>query len=270
MAGDFFDGKVAIVTGGSQGIGAATVRALAARGANVVINYVSSADLAEALRDEIGGADGDRAITVQADLSAGEAEKLARAALDKWGRIDGLVNNAGKTAFANHEDLDALSADDFLDIYRLNVVGAYEMIRAVTPTMQEQGSGAIVNVTSVAAHYGIGSSVAYAASKGALLTMTYSLARALAPEIRVNAISPGYVGTGWFTNRLGEEAKLAIDRHFEETTPLRRAGTAEDIADMIVPLLDDASRHMTGQAIVVDAGSHLDVGSSRRKGKEEL
>ncbi|MGP1352167.1 MAG: SDR family NAD(P)-dependent oxidoreductase [Parasphingopyxis sp.] len=261
---DFFEGKVAIVTGGSQGIGAATVRALAARGAKVVINYVSSADLAEALQDEIG----EHAIAVQADLGAGEAEKLAKAALDKWGRIDGLVNNAGKTAFANHEDLDALSAEDFLDIYRLNVVGAYEMIRAVAPTMQEQGSGAIVNITSVAAHYGIGSSVAYAASKGALLTMTYSLARALAPEIRVNAISPGYVGTGWFTNRLGEEAKLAIDKHFEETTPLRRAGTAEDIADMIVPLLDEASRHMTGQAIVVDAGSHLDVGSSRRKGKE--
>ncbi|MEM8697056.1 MAG: glucose 1-dehydrogenase [Pseudomonadota bacterium] len=261
---DFFEGKVAIVTGGSQGIGAATVRALAARGAKVVINYVSSADLAEAVRDEIG----ENAIAVQADLSAGEAEKLAKAALDKWGRIDGLVNNAGKTAFANHEDLDALSAEDFLDIYRLNVVGAYEMIRAVAPTMQDQGSGAIVNVTSVAAHYGIGSSVAYAASKGALLTMTYSLARALAPEIRVNAISPGYVGTGWFTNRLGEEAKLAIDKHFEETTPLRRAGTAEDIADMIVPLLDEASRHVTGQAIVVDAGSHLDVGSSRRKGRQ--
>lgn len=261
---DFFEGKVAIVTGGSQGIGAATVRALAARGAKVVINYVSSADLAEALQDEIG----EHAIAVQADLGAGEADALAKAALDKWGRIDGLVNNAGKTAFANHEDLDALSAEDFLDIYRLNVVGAYEIIRAVAPTMQEQGSGAIVNITSVAAHYGIGSSVAYAASKGALLTMTYSLARALAPEIRVNAISPGYVGTGWFTNRLGEEAKLAIDKHFEETTPLRRAGTAEDIADMIVPLLDESSRHMTGQAIVVDAGSHLDVGSSRRKGKE--
>lgn len=261
---DFFEDKVAIVTGGSQGIGAATVRALAARGARVAINYASSQDLAEQLRDEIG----EKAIAVQADLASSQAGKLAEAVLAKWGRVDLLVNNAGRTTFANHEDLDALSADDFLDIYRLNVVGAYEMIRAVAPSMQANGAGAIVNVTSVAAHFGIGSSVAYAASKGALLTMTYSLARALAPEIRVNAISPGYVGTGWFTNRLGEEAKQAIDRHFEETTPLRRAGTAEDIADMIVPLLDDASRHMTGQAIIVDAGSHLDVGSSRRKGKD--
>ncbi|MCA1748024.1 MAG: SDR family NAD(P)-dependent oxidoreductase [Parasphingopyxis sp.] len=261
---DFFEDKVAIVTGGSQGIGAATVKALARRGAKVAINYASSKDLAEELRDEIG----ENAIAVQADLAAGQAGELAEATLGKWGRVDLLVNNAGTTKFANHEDLDALDADDFLSLYRLNVVAAYEMIRAVAPSMRASGQGAVVNVTSVAGHYGIGSSVAYAASKGALITMTYSLARALAPEIRVNAVSPGYVGTGWFTNRLGEEGKAALDKHFEETTPLRRAGTAEDIADMIVPLLDDVSRHVTGQAIIADAGSHLDVGSSRRKGKD--
>ncbi len=264
MAQDFFTDKVAIVTGGSRGIGAATVQRLAERGAKLAINYSSSKDEAEALAAEIGG----NAIAVHADLAEGQAGKLAEGALNKWGKIDLLVNNAGTTKFANHEDLDALSADDFMSLYRLNVVAAYEMIRAVAPSMQESGSGAIVNVTSVAGHYGIGSSVAYAASKGALLTMTYSLARALAPEIRVNAISPGYVGTGWFVDRMGEEGKQALDEHFANTTPLRRAGTAEDIADTIVMMLDDTTRHVTGQAMVVDAGSHLDVGSSRRKDKE--
>ncbi len=261
---DFFDGKVAIVTGGSRGIGEATVRKLAERGAKVAINYSSSKNEAEAIAADIG----ENAVAIHANLAEGQAGKLAEGALNKWGRIDLLVNNAGTTKFANHEDLNALSADDFMALYRLNVVAAYEMIRAAAPSMQETGAGAIVNVTSVAGHYGIGSSVAYAASKGALLTMTYSLARALAPEIRVNAISPGYVGTGWFVDRLGEEGKAALDKHFENTTPLRRAGSAEDIADTIVMMLDDATRHVTGQAMVVDAGSHLDVGSSRRKGKD--
>ena len=218
MAQDFFAGKVAIVTGGSRGIGASTVEKLAERGARVVINYSSSKDGAEALANAIG----DDAIAVQANLAAGEAEKLSEAALAKWGQLDMLVNNAGTTKFANHEDLDALSADDFLEIYRLNVVAAYEMIRACAPAMRDAGGGSVVNVASIAGTHGIGSSVAYAASKGAMITMTKSLARALAPEIRVNAICPGYVGTGWFADRLGEDGLKAMNEGALSSRPGRR------------------------------------------------
>jgi 3-oxoacyl-[acyl-carrier protein] reductase len=263
MTGDFFEGKVAIVTGGGRGIGAATAKALAERGAKVAINYSKSRDEAEALAAEIG----ENATAFRADLAAGEADTLAEAVLDKWGRIDFLVNNAGTTKFANHEDLDALSAEDFLTIYRLNVAAAFEMVRACAPAMREAG-GAIVNITSVAGHFGIGSSVAYAASKGALITMTKSLARALAPEIRVNAVSPGYVGTGWFADRFGEEGLKQLNAAIASKVPLAHAAQAEDIADAVLLLLDDGSRMVTGETLIVDAGAHLDTGLSRRPGKE--
>ncbi|MGP1283240.1 MAG: SDR family NAD(P)-dependent oxidoreductase [Parasphingopyxis sp.] len=264
MAGDFFDGKVAIVTGGSRGIGAATVEKLAGRGAKVAINYSSSRDEAEAMAAGIG----DHAIAVHADLAAGEAGKLAEATLAEWGRIDLLVNNAGTTKFANHEDLDALSAEDFTDIYRLNVVAAYEMIRACAPAMREAGPGSVVNVASIAGTHGIGSSVAYAASKGAMVTMTKSLARALAPDIRVNAVCPGYVGTGWFADRLGEDGLKAMNEMVASKVPLARAGQAEDVADGILMFLDDATRLVTGETLLLDAGSHLDLRLSRRPGQE--
>ena len=195
-------GAVAIVTGGGTGIGAAVVRRLAAQGVRCVINYASSRDEAEALAGEVGQG----AIAVQADIVEDAAcRALARAATDAFGRIDFLVNNAGRTKFANHEDLDALEAEDFIEIYRLNTIAPFQMIRACAPAMRAGGIGAVVNVASVAGMFGNGSSVAYAASKGALITMTKSLARALAPAIRVNAVAPGYVGTGWFEKRLGAE-----------------------------------------------------------------
>jgi 3-oxoacyl-[acyl-carrier protein] reductase len=264
MAGDFFAGKVAIVTGGGRGIGAATAQALAARGAKVAINYSKSKDEAEALAAEIG----ENAAAFQADLAAGEADKLAAETLAKWGRIDLLVNNAGKTKMVNHEDLDGLSAEDFLDLYRLNVAAAFEMVRACAPAMREAGGGAIVNITSVAGHFGIGSSVAYAATKGALITMTKSLARALAPDIRVNAISPGYVGTGWFRDMIGDEGMVALNARIAASVPLAHATQAEDVADAVLLLLDKGSRMVTGETLLVDAGAHLDVGLSRRPGKE--
>ena len=262
--GEAFAGKVAIITGGGRGIGAATARALAARGAKVAINYSKSKDDAEALAGECG----ENARAIQADLAAGEADKLAQAALAEWGRIDLLVNNAGTTKFANHEDMDKLEAEDFLSIYRLNTVAAFEMVRACAPAMREAGGGAVVNIASVAGHFGNGSSVAYAASKGALITMTKSLARALAPAIRVNAISPGYVGTGWFADRLGDEGMKALNQRIADSVPLAHATQAEDVADAVLLLLDPASRMVTGETLLVDAGAHLDVGLSRRPGKE--
>ena len=258
-------GAVAIVTGGGTGIGAAVVRRLAAQGVNCVINYSSSRDEAEALADEVGQG----AIAVQANIVGDEAcRALARAATDAFGRIDFLVNNAGRTKFANHEDLDALNAEDFIEIYRLNTIAPFQMIRACAPAMRAGGIGAVVNVASVAGVFGNGSSVAYAASKGALITMTKSLARALAPAIRVNAVAPGYVGTGWFEKRLGADGFEKLNERIAAATPMAMAAGPDEIAAPVVMLLDPANRVMTGEVLLLDAGAHLDVGLSRRPGKE--
>ena len=259
------DGMVAIVTGGGTGIGAATVRMLAGRGVRCVINYASSRDDAEALAAEVG----DGAIAVQADITDdAQCRALAGAATDAFGRIDLLVNNSGKTKFANHEDLDALDADDFLDIYRLNTVAAFQMIRACAPSLKAGPASAVVNVASVAGVFGMGSSVAYACSKGALITMTKSLARVLAPAIRVNAVAPGYVGTGWFEKRLGAEGFARLNDRIAASVPMALATMAEDVAAPIVSLLDPAMRSVTGEVTLVDAGGHLDVALTRRPGKE--
>jgi len=258
-------GGVAIVTGGGTGIGAAVVRRLAARGVRSVVNYSSSAEEAEALVAEVDNG----SIAVQADIVDDDAcRMLADVALKSFGRIDFLVNNAGRTKFANHEDLDALSAADFVDIYRLNTIAPYQMIRACAPALRSGGMGAVVNVASVAGVYGIGSSVAYAASKGALITMTKSLARVLAPAIRINAVAPGYVGTGWFEKRLGEEGFAKLNDRIASSVPMGFATGPDDIAAPIEMLLDPVSRVITGDVIVLDAGSHLDTGMSRRPGRE--
>ena len=258
-------GGVAIVTGGGTGIGAATVRLLAARGVRSVINYASSRDDAEALAAEVGNG----SIAVQADIVDDAAcRALVAAATGAFGRVDFLVNNAARTKFAHHEDLDALEAEDFVDIYRLNTIAAFQMIRAAAPAMRESGMGAVVNVASVAGVFGTGSSVAYAASKGALITVTKSLARVLAPRIRVNAVAPGYVGTGWFHRQLGDEGFAELNHRIAGATPMAMAAGPDDIAGPIVMLLDPASRVMTGECLVLDAGAHLDIGLSRRPGRE--
>jgi 3-oxoacyl-[acyl-carrier protein] reductase len=263
--GDRIEGAVAIVTGGGTGIGASTVRMLAERGVRCVINYASSRGDAEALAAEVGNG----AIAVQADIVEDAAcRALAKAATDAFGRIDFLVNNAGRTKFANHEDLDALEAEDFIDIYRLNTVAAFLMTRACAPAMREGPMSAIVNVASVAGVYGMGSSVAYAASKGALITMTKSLARVLAPAIRVNAVAPGYVGTGWFEKRLGSEGFERLNQDIASRVPMGVATGPDDVAGPIVQLLDPLSRVITGEVTLLDAGGHLDVALSRRPGKE--
>lgn len=248
---------VCIVTGSATGIGAACVLDLARRGARVVVNYTRSEQEARATLDacKVAGAE---ALLVQADVvDDGDCRRLAQAALDQWGRIDVLVNNAGITKFApNHADLDALTAEDFQRLYAVNVIGTYQMTRAAVPAMRRRGRGAIVNVSSIAGVMGIGSSVAYAASKGALNTMTLSLARALAPEIRVNAVCPGFVETRWFKAGLGEEAHAKAKARYEETAPLRATVAPEEVAQAIVWLLEGADK-VTGEFIIIDSGTHL-------------
>jgi 3-oxoacyl-[acyl-carrier protein] reductase len=216
-----------------------------------VVNYSKSKEQAEKVAAKCKDA-----IAVQADVGEdAECRKLAQAALDKWGRIDALVNNAGTTKFVKHPDLDGLSADDFLRIYRVNVVGPFQMVRACAPALKA-ARGAVVNVSSVASLLGTGSSIAYAASKSALNAMTYSLARVLGPEVRVNAVCPGYVDSPWQHNALGAAGAGKAAEHYAQMVPLKSYATPEDVADTIVWLIEGA-RQITGEAIFIDGGLHI-------------
>ena len=251
-------GKVAIVTGGGTGLGAAVALGLAARGANVLVNYSRSSADAEATAAAC------RALGVEAAAARGDVgddadcRALVADAVARWGRLDILINNAGITKMVGHDDLDGLSADDFLSIYRINVVGAFQMIRAAAPAMAASGSqGVVVNVASIAGIMAIGSSVAYAASKAALINMTKSLARALGPGLRINAVCPGFIGTRWFADPMGEAGLAKMIAQQEQSTPLAHAGTAEDIAHTVLFLAGSESGNITGESIITDAGAHL-------------
>ena len=259
MAGKDFDGAVVVVTGASTGLGRAIAVETAERGAAVVVvNFASNRSEAEETARQVE-AKGARAPVVQADVADDAGCAAIAAAAAPHGRIDALFNNAGTTTFAgNHADLDAVSGEDFLRIYKVNVIGAYQMIRAAR-TLLEAGPapGAVVNTASIAGVVGIGSSVPYAASKGALVTMTLSLARALAPKIRVNAICPGFIDTPWFARGIPEDRLQRMREGVAAGTPLKVASTAEDIAGAAVFLASPAARHITGEALLVDAGTHL-------------
>ncbi len=250
------DGAVVIVTGSATGLGAAVAQRLASKGAKVVINYTKSESEARATVaacEKLGA----ETLLCRADVSDDDdCRRMVSEAAEKWGRVDGLVNNAAQSKIATHADLDALSADDFLSIFAVNVVGPFQMVRAVTPHMKRQGKGAIVNISSLSAMTGSGSSIAYAVSKGALNTMTLSLARALAPEIRVNAVCPGVMQTRWWREGLGEERYTAFIEQYASRTPLKSAGTPEAVADPVVWLLEGAD-HVTGETLLVDSGIHL-------------
>jgi len=253
-----FERKVAIVTGSASGIGAAVAISLAEAGARVVINYSKSEAEARETATTAQRAGGDVRV-VRGDVSSdADCCALAHTAYEAWGRVDILVNNAGTTTFAAHGDLDALSAEDFARIYAVNVTGAYQMIRACRERLK-LACGAIVNVSSIAGIAGVGSSVAYAASKGALNVMTLSLARALAPEIRVNAVCPGYIATPWFSKRFGEERFAQITAEQAQATPLKRAGEPQDVANAVLYLASTAARQITGVMLVVDGGMHLSL-----------
>ena len=249
-------GTVCIVTGSATGTGAACAIQLTRKGARVVINYTKSVKDAQETLEKCKAA-GTDAIVVQGDVAVdADCRKLAQAALDKWGRIDGLVNNAGITKFAAAADLDALTTEDFQRIYAVNVIGPYQMIRACVPAMKRQAAASIVNVSSISGVMGIGSSTAYVASKGALNAMTLALARSLAPGIRVNAVCPGLIETRWHLSRFSEEDYAKFKANYEKTVPLAKAASADDVAEVAVWLLEGAAQ-VTGETILVDGGLHL-------------
>jgi 3-oxoacyl-[acyl-carrier protein] reductase len=246
-------GKVAVVTGGSSGIGAASCRLFAAAGARVVVGYNKGIDRAEAVIAEFDGgskAGFHRAMHLPLENTP-QIRKAAAAVEAEFGRADILVNSAGFTRMVPHHDLEALD-DDLIDqVLTANVRGPFATIRAFAPLLKASGDGVIVNISSGAAQSGTGSSIIYGASKAALNTMSMALARVLGPEIRVVVVAPGMVHTGFVPGRTEEMmAKAAM------ATPLKRAIEAEDVALAVIACVTHLT-HTTGSVISVDAGRHL-------------
>jgi NAD(P)-dependent dehydrogenase (short-subunit alcohol dehydrogenase family) len=256
------DGLCVVITGSASGLGAATAAILAKDGARIVINYSSSQKEAEATAELCRDAGATEVIVVQGDVSKDDDCKNIVAVAQHWGRIDALINNAGMTKHVPHHDLDGLSAEDFQRIYAVNTIGPYQMVRAARALLEAgaKASGrasAVVNVSSMAGITGGGSSVAYAASKGALNSMTLSLGRALAPLIRVNTVCPGYIDTPWFTKGRGADGAAKVRDAVIARVPLKVASTAEDVAALICFLATSPSSNMTGELVRMDAGMHL-------------
>jgi len=249
------DRRVILVTGSSSGIGADVARLAARNGYNVLVNYNSNAAKAEAvLADCI--AEGVEAIAVGANVADdADCRRLAETAVQAWGRIDVLVNNAGTTKFCPHQDLEGLDASDFHDLYDVNTIGAFQMIRAVVPTMKNTG-GSIVNVASVAGLIGVGSSLAYACSKAALLAINTSMARNLGPEIRVNAVCPGFVEGDWLEEGLGKDAYAAVRQHYRDRASTGEVMTTATVAENIWYFAHSAP-NVTGEHLLMDGGATL-------------
>jgi 3-oxoacyl-[acyl-carrier protein] reductase len=246
----------AIITGASSGVGQACSALLASKGFNLVLNYASN-DAGAAETKALCEAYNSKVVLLKGNIADEKiCIAIANKAQESFGRVDALVNNAGTTKFCNHHDLQGLDVEDFQRIYAVNTIAPFLMVRAVQTLMKEQGSGAIVNVASTAGLNGIGSSIAYCASKAALLNMTKSLARVLGPEVRINAVCPGFIQGDWLKEGLGEETYEKIKAKTERQTPLGSTTTAKNIAEAIVMLIE-GPRLMTGEYIVVDGGKYL-------------
>lgn len=249
-------GKVAVVTGSSSrtGVGGEIAQLLAAHGCHVAVNYADN----RAGADETVAAcqaSGAEAFACQADVASdADCRRLAAATVERWGRLDILINNAAVTRPAPAGDLEALDAKEFQRTYAVNVIGAFQMARAAAPHLKASDDASIVNISSVSGFTGAGSSIAYAASKGALNTLTLSLARSLAP-VRVNAICPGGLMGNWAQKIMPPEVYAAKLRSAETDFPLRRAVWPVDVARAALMLIEETT--MTGELIRMDAGRHL-------------
>ena len=243
-------GKIALVTGGGTGVGRAIVLQLARLGVAVAVNYSKSKDDAEATAKESRDL-GVRALAFQADVSdEAQVKRMVGEIKRQLGQVEILVNNAAFTRFTDLADLYALSPQEWEQTFAVNVNGAFYCTRGVVPMMKSQGWGRIVNISSVAAFTGRGSSIAYCASKAALLSLTRSLARVLGPEITVNAVAPGLIDTRWIA---GLERVDEIREAYVKETSLHRVLTPDDVAEVAISLIANMNL-VTGQTIVVDAG----------------
>jgi ketoreductase RED2 len=239
------EGKVAIVTGSSSGIGEATAHRLAGLGANVVVNSASSVEAGTAVASALPT----ESLYVQADISDQAAgQQLVGRTIERFGHLDILVNNAGWTTVVPHHDLDALTDDIFRKTFEVNVFGTWWLTKAALPHLREAEDPSVVMITSVAGERPVGSSIAYAMTKAALNHLTKLLAKACSP-VRVNAVAPGLVITPWTADWDTQHAAIAA------MAPLHRSATPHDCAEAVIGLL--RNRHVTGHIFTVDGGSSL-------------
>lgn len=242
-------GKVALITGGGTGVGKGIALRLAKEGTNICINYAHSEKEAYETKSEIEVL-GVKCSIYKADVSKDDEDKaMIKSVLKDFGHIDILVNNAGKTHFVSHNDLEGMKSEYFDDIFALNVKGTFFMCRAAAEALKKS-HGVIINITSIAGLSGLGSSIAYSASKAAEISITKSLARVLAPEVRVIGVAPGIVLTRWVKGHEDHIEKLAGE------TPLKRVAEPDDIAQTVYALIAH-SDFVTGQNIVVDGGAFI-------------
>jgi 3-oxoacyl-[acyl-carrier protein] reductase len=254
---DAHEPSVVLITGAATGIGAACARAFARAGWRVAIATLPATQHeAEVVQAECIALGAD-ALVVDLDVTD---DASCRRAADRteqhFGRLDGLVNCAGVTRFVPHHDLEALPSSEFGRTNEVNVLGTFQMIRACRGALERSGRGAVVNYSSIAGLSGVGSSVAYAASKGAVIALTLSTARSLAPHIRVNAIAPGYVAGGLPSRVLDPEALAAVEARYLETQPLKRLLHPDEVAALTLFLVDGPVG-ITGEVIRIDNGLHL-------------
>jgi ketoreductase RED2 len=236
------DGKVAIVTGSSSGIGEATAHRLSALGASVVVNSSTSVEAGQAVAKALPG----ESLYVQADIGdKAQGQVLLDATIERFGRLDILVNNAGWTTVVPHHDLDALTDEILLKTFQVNVFGTWWLTKAAMPHLRESEDGNVVMVTSIAGVRPVGSSIAYSMTKAVLNQLTHLLAKSCGP-VRVNAVAPGLVATPWTSTWDAQHARIA------EVAPLRRSATADDCAEAVLALV--RNRYTTGHVFVVDGG----------------
>lgn len=245
-------GKAAIVTGGGTGVGRATALALARGGCSVLVNYSRSRAEAEQTAADVSAL-GVKGIAVQADVADDAAcRRMVSEAFAAFGALHVLVNSAGTTRFIALDKLDKVQTEDWEQIFAVNLRGPFQCIRAAKEPMLASGGGAIVNVSSVAAVLGSGSSIPYCASKAALNNLTIAMARLLAPKIRVNGVAPGFIAGRWLEQGLGKVYDKVKAAH-EERLPLGRVCQPEDVASVILGLIT-GSDLVTGQTIPCDSG----------------
>lgn len=255
MSNGRFQGKTAIVTGGGTGIGRAVALALAREGGDgIVINYSRSSADAAAVVEELSAL-GCRAQAIMADVrDQQQVRQMVQSSVAAFGRLDFLVNNAGASRYVQFEDLDSLTDEDWDTALDVNLRGAFTCMREAAGSLRES-KGAVVNVASIAGHRGIGSSIAYSVSKAGLLQLTRSMAVALAPEVRVNSVSPGTVRSRWLSGLLGEDTAREAAARESRLIPLQRVATPDDVAEVVLDLL--SAGFVTGEDLIVDGGKHL-------------
>ena len=251
------EGKAAIVTGAGTGVGYQTARMLAEQGCSVLVNYSRSRDGAEKAAAECEKL-GVKAIAVRADVSQDEdCVAMVAEAQKAFGRLDVLVNNAGYTKFVAHENLDGLEPDDWQKILSVNLLGPFLCSRAARSLLEADDGGEIVMTSSVAGLVGMGSSIAYCASKAGLNNLTVTLARALAPKIRVNAIAPGFIDGEWLKEGFGDAYEKIRDSMIERT-PLKRVATTETVAAGILSILMGPDL-LTGHVVPHEGGTLINI-----------